>query len=234
MDFEDTTKYTSNFDIKELKDKLGFKVNEASDDEPFKVVIDNMSLYMNRNLPAGGYDLTLNTTMSNAFMDENVFGTTKKVAEVYYDTDNYDEVVKEDFVNIIIGEADTFVTKVEVPVGKDYIKAGDKVFKLDVSAYINSNNYTMLPVRAVAVALGIDNDAIVWNAETRTATIFYGSRIISMAVGADTMTVNGTTIPTTTDVEVVNGRMFIPMRDLATAMNAKLNWDAVNRIATFN
>lgn len=234
MSFEDTTKYTSNFNIKDLKNKLGFKVDESSDDEAFKVVISNMSLYMDRNLPAGAYDLTLNTTMSNAFMDENVFGTTKKVSEVYYDTDSYDEVVKEDFVNIITGDADTFVTKVEVPVDKDYIKAGDKVFKLDVPAYINSNNYTMLPVRAVAVALGIDNDAIVWNAETRTATIFYGSRIISMTIDADTMTVNGTIIPTATSVEVVNGRMFIPMRDLATAMNAKLNWDAVNRIATFN
>ena len=92
----------------------------------------------------------------------------------------------------------------------------------------------MLPVRAVAIALGIDNNAIIWNAETHTATIFHGSRIISMTVGADVMTVNGTTIPTATSVEVVNNRMFIPMRDLATAMNAKLDWDAMTRTAYFN
>jgi hypothetical protein len=28
--------------------------------------------------------------------------------------------------------------------------------------------------------------------------------------------------------------MFIPMRDLATAMNAKLDWDPVTRTAYFN
>lgn len=234
MDFEDTTTYTSNFDIKEVKDKLGFKTKEASDDEPFKVTIGNMSLYMDRNLPAGGYDLVLNTTMSDAFMQEEVFGGTDKVAETYYDTANYDEVVKEDFVNIVTGDADTFITKVEVPIGKNYIKAGDTVITLDVPAYINTNNYTMLPVRAVAVALGINNDAIVWDNNTKTVTIFYGSRIITMAVGANTMTVNGTTVPTTACVEVKDGRMFIPMRDLATAMNAKLTWDAVNRTAIFN
>jgi hypothetical protein len=55
-----------------------------------------------------------------------------------------------------------------------------------------------------------------------------------MTVGADVMTVNGTAIPTATSVEVVNGRMFIPMRDLATAMNAKLDWDPVTRTAYFN
>lgn len=239
MSFEDTTKYNANFDVKELKslknDELGFKITEQSDEEPFKVVISDISLYMDRNLPAGGYDLIMNTTMSDAFMDASLFGSTKSISEELFDNaDEFDVVAKEDFVNIITGDADTFVTKVEVPVGKDYIKAGDKVFTLDVPAYINAKNYTMLPVRAVAIALGIDNDAIIWNAETHTATIFHGSRIISMTVGADVMTVNGTIIPTATSVEVVNGRMFIPMRDLATAMNAKLDWDAVNRVAIFN
>ncbi len=239
MSFEDTTKYDANFDVKELKslknDELGFKITEQSDEEPFKVVISDMSLYMDRNLPAGGYDLIMNTTMSDAFMDAPLFGAEKSISEeLFDDADEFDVVAKEDFVNIITGDADTFVTKVEVPVGKDYIKAGDKVFTLDVPAYINADNYTMLPVRAVAIALGIDNDAIIWNAETHTATIFHGSRIISMTVGADVMTVNGTTIPTATSVEVVNGRMFIPMRDLATAMNAKLDWDPVTRTAYFN
>ena len=239
MSFEDTTTYESNFDVKELKslknDELGFKVAEVSDEEPFKVVIKNMSLYMDRNLPAGGYDLIMNTTMSDAFMDADLFGSTKSIGEeLFDDADEFDKVVKENFVNIITGDADTFVTRVEVPVGKDYIKAGDKVYALEVPAYINADNYTMLPVRAVAVALGIDNNAIIWNAETHTATIFHGSRIISMTVGVNVMTVNGTIIPTATSVEVVNGRMFIPMRDLATAMNAKLDWDPVTRTAYFN
>lgn len=239
MSFEDTTKYDANFDVKELKslknDELGFKITEQSDEEPFKVVISDMSLYMDRNLPAGGYDLIMNTTMSNAFMDAALFGSAKSIGEELFDSaDEFDVVAKEDFVNVITGDAGTFVTKVEVPVGKDYIKAGDKVFTLDVPAYINADNYTMLPVRAVAIALGIDNDAIIWNAETHTATIFHGSRIISMTVGADVMTVNSTTIPTATSVKVVNGRMFIPMRDLATAMNAKLDWDAATKTAYFN
>ena len=231
--FEDTEKYVSNFDIKERSGStVGFVTKEQSDEEPFKVEIKDLSVYMERNLPAGGYDLIVQTNIDKELMSEEIFGSDKIYDDVC-DMDNWNEKF-ENFVNIVTGDADTFVTKVEVPVGKDYIKAGDKVFTLDVPAYINAENYTMLPVRAVAVALGIDNNAIIWNAETHTATIFYGSRIISMTVGADVMTVNGTTIPTATSVEIVNGRMFIPMRDLATAMNAKLDWDPVTRTAYFN
>lgn len=230
--FEDTEKYISNFDVKEnSKSAVGFTVKEQSDEEPFKVEIKDLSVYMDRNLPAGGYDLEVLTSIDDKLFEEKLLSKDNKT---YDDVIDEDKIVIENFINIVTGDADTFVTKVEVPVGKDYIKAGDKVFALDVPAYINAENYTMLPVRAVAVALGIDNDAIIWNAETHTATIFYGSRIISMTVGADVMTVNGTTIPTATSVEVINGRMFIPMRDLATAMNARLDWDPVTRTAYFN
>lgn len=230
--FENTEKYISNFDVKEnSKSTVGFTVKEQSDEEPFKVEIKDLSVYMDRNLPAGGYDLEVLTSIDDKLFEEKLLSKDNKT---YDDVIDKDKIVIENFINIVTGDADTFVTKVEVPVGKNYIKAGDKVFTLDVPAYINAENYTMLPVRAVALALGIDNDAIIWNAEAHTATIFYGSRIISMTVGADVMTVNGTTIPTATSVEVVNGRMFIPMRDLATAMNAKLDWDPVIRTAYFN
>jgi hypothetical protein len=135
MSFEDTTKYDANFDVKELKslknDELGFKIAEQSDEEPFKVVISDMSLYMDRNLPAGGYDLIMNTTMSDAFMDATLFGTTKSIGEELFDgADEFDTVVKEDFVNVITGDADTFVTKVKnsisnIGIDKGYFQKGD-------------------------------------------------------------------------------------------------------------
>lgn len=235
MEFEDTTKYSSNFDIKEIKNVLGFKVEEESDNEPFKVTINDMSLFMDRNLPAGGYDLMLNTTMSDSFMKETLLGTTDTIADVHYDKDVYNEVIKKAFVNVITGSKDKFVTKVIVPIGKDYIYSGEKMINIDTPAYINKDNYTMLPVRAVANALGISNENVRWDNDTDTVTIIYGNRIISMVVGTKEMKVNGSTIPTSTAVEVVNGRTFIPMRDLAAALGVKdMTWDSVNKVAQFN
>lgn len=239
MDFEDTEKYSANFDVKEINslknNELGFKITEESDEEAFEVKIENMSLYMNRNLPAGGYDLIMNSTMSEAYMNSTIFGSTEDLAEVIYDRDSFDEVIKENFVNIVIGEDNLYITKVIVPVGEKYIITGEEVITLDVPAYINADGYTMLPVRAVAQAFGISNEAIVWNNTAKTVTIFYGGRIITMTMGSEVMTVNGSTIPTASTIEVVDGRMFIPMRDLATALGAKsLTWDPVTKTACFN
>ena len=51
----------SEMEIKEYKDGLGFKVDEASDDEAAVVTISDIALYMGRNIAAGAYDLELST-----------------------------------------------------------------------------------------------------------------------------------------------------------------------------
>lgn len=146
--------------------------------------------------------------------------------------------VKEGFVNIVTAGKDkdnTFTTKVVVPVGEKYLIAGEEQVALDVPAYISADGYTMLPVRAVATALGINNSNVIWNQATKTVTIMYGQRIITMVAGQKVITVNGNTIPASATVQIKDGRTFLPMRDLATALNvADITWDAATKTATMN
>lgn len=249
-DFENDATYTvddkSDLEVKTIKDKLGFKIDKDSADDAATVTISNISLYMSRNLAAGAYDLQLNTTGSDAFMKqailappgENADETTVKYQ--YYDNDaHFDEVVKEGFVNIITAGRDkddaSFTKKVVVPVGEKYIIAGEEQVALDVPAYISAAGYTMLPVRAVATALGINNNNVLWNQASRTVTILYGQRIITMVAGQKVVTVNGNTIPASATVQIKDGRTFLPMRDLATALGVTdITWDAATKTATMN
>ena len=117
--------------------------------------------------------------------------------------------------------------------------SGETKVELDVAAYINAGNYTMLPIRAVAKALGIPNENVVWNGEARTATVMYGSKVITMTVGQKTMYINGAPVPTSSAVEIKEeggvGRAFLPMRDLGVALGvADITWDAATRTATLN
>ena len=122
-----------------------------------------------------------------------------------------------------------------VPVGENYILSGENKIELDVPAYINDAGYTMLPVRAVANALGIDKNAVLWDQPTRTVTIMYGQRIITMTYGQKVIYVNGSALPASSAVEIKDGRTFLPMRDLATALGVlDIQWDSVNRTATLN
>lgn len=251
-DFEDDATYTvddkSDLEVKTIKNKLGFKVDKESSDAA-TVTISNISLYMSRYLAAGAYDLKLDTNGSNAFMEQHVFGIDKddtsttgddrQVRYQYYNNDDtFGHVVKEGFVNIVTAGKDkdnTFTTKVVVPVGEKYLIAGEAQVALDVPAYISADGYTMLPVRAVATALGINNSNVIWNQATKTVTIMYGQRIITMVAGQKVITVNGNTIPASATVQIKDGRTFLPMRDLATALNvADITWDAATKTATMN
>ena len=257
--FEDDLTYTVNEESDmevDGEDKAAmFEVDEESDDEAAVVTISNISLYMSRNLPAGAYDLEMTkNTAIDAYVAEGIYAAEKheKACKddefgkhdcdsiVYIDdVTDYSDVVKEGWVNIVTAGRDaddaSFTTKVVVPVGEMYIVAGEQTVALDVPAYVSASGYTMLPVRAVAVALGILNNNVLWDQATKTVTILYGQRIITMTVGAKVINVNGSAIPASSSPEVVDGRTFLPMRDLATALGVTdITWDAATKTATLN
>ena len=257
MTFEDDATFTTNEDDSELevKDtgKLSFEVDVESDDEAGIVTISDIALYMSRSLPAGAYDLELGTTPGYMMMTTDALYTTEVGADgvAYYAADFADwdytagsfdselSVVKEAFINVVTAGRDqddaSFTKKVVVTIGANEIVAGEEVVALDVPAYINAAGYTMLPVRAVAVALGIHNNNVIWDQATKTVTILYGQRIITMAAGSKVINVNGSAIPASAAVEIVNGRTFLGLRDLATALGVvDITWDAATQTATLN
>ncbi|MGN1230862.1 MAG: copper amine oxidase N-terminal domain-containing protein, partial [Anaerotignum sp.] len=254
--FEDDMVYTVNEDESGMEitgedDYLEFEVDEESDDEAAVVTISNISLYMSRNLAAGSYDLTIYSNAYDEYNKEVLFApdthtdwdahvNAKCDDECFVDdVCDYSDVVKEGFINIITAGRDqddaSFTKKVVVPVGENYIVAGEETVTLDVPAYISAAGYTMLPVRAVAVALGINNNNVLWDQATKTVTILYGQRIITMSAGQKVVYVNGSAIPASASVEIKDGRTFLPMRDLATALGVTdITWDAATKTATLN
>ena len=260
MTFEDDATYTvddkSDLEVKALKGtKMGFKVTDESSDTAAAVTISDVSLYMSRSIAAGAYDLDLMTAPGQKMLTEEALctasddGEAKKAGEYYvadvidmkYDKGWEDKfyTVKEGFINVITAGRDqddaSFTKKVVVPVGEKYLIAGEEQVALDVPAYISAAGYTMLPVRAVATALGINNNNVLWNQASKTVTILYGQRIITMVAGQKVVTVNGNTIPASASVQIKDGRTFLPMRDLATALGVTdITWDAATKTATMN
>ena len=266
IDFDDDAKVTvdskSGLKVKDVKTTKGvvtFKVDSKSDDKPAEVTVSGLTLFMDRNLPAGAYDLDVysskmlgadngsrdtvadqkGTIEDKGFLSQDILGksTTKRVVADVND-DFYSTTAKAGFVNIITAgreDTDSFTTKVVVPVGEKYIVSGENKVEIDVPAYINANGYTMLPLRAVAVALGINTNNVLWDQNTRTATIMYGSKIINMTYGQKVVYVNGAMIPATASVEIKDNRMFLGMRDLGNALGVTdITWDQATKTATLN
>ena len=226
-------------------DAVYFVVDSRSDDEPATVTISGLQLYMDRSLPAGAYDLEMvspemndpyeSTVVLNGTKDK-VDGENRTIADINDDFVSY--TAKAGFVNIVTAgreDTDSFTTKVVVPVGESYLISGENKVEIPVPAYINAAGYTMLPLRAVAVALGINGNNVLWDQSTRTATVMYGSKIINMTYGQKVVYVNGAMIPATAAVEITNDRMFLGLRDLGNALGVTdITWDAATKTATLN
>lgn len=103
-------------------------------------------------------------------------------------------------------------------------------FKIgDINYYINGNEnqllaapyikdgYTMLPMRAIANIVGISNDSITYSDGTAVFSITDKIKL-EVTAGSSEYVVVGKKIAASTSAEIINGTMFLPMRDLANAM----------------
>ena len=238
-------------DIKAIDVKGGrvtITVDSESSKTPMKLKLSNVSLYLDRTLPAGDYALKLvsetetgadaNNTESAVMFETFIKDDTKTTKF------NVDEVVAiKDYVTVSTAGRDqgtTFTTEVKVTIDSTTLLVDGKEVTLDVPAYLSAEGWTMLPVRAVteALASASNSQPVDWIAgNPGTIMIYYGDKTVAMTLGSTTMYINGTPVPMSTAPVIVNDRAFLPMRDLGRALglsDSQIAWDAATRTATFN
>jgi hypothetical protein len=104
----------------------------------------------------------------------------------------------------------------------------------DVAPYLK-NDRTYLPVRYVATALGVADANIMWNEAEQSVVIIKGDRVVKLVIGSTNMMING--VPFGMDVapEIVDpGRTMLPLRWVAQALGADVQWDAATQTVTID
>ncbi len=236
---------------------INFTVNKASYKNPSTITIKDVKIGSTRSVPYGSYNLALSggaviNNYKSGLADDKQFtlsttGSKDTKELMYQNNTEYYEV--ENYVNVIT-ETGTFNQTVKVSVGEKTVLVGDQAYDMDVAPYIQaSSNSTMVPLRFVSVALGVDSsnvanpdasNKIAWDANTKTTTIYYGAgtgqKIIQFQAGSNIMVVDGTRIPMEYGVvaEIKDGRMFVPFRALGQALGVTVSWDADTRTAIYN
>ncbi len=259
MDFEDAGTYeVTSGDIEVdvaiedgVNDRAQLKVTVKDEStEASTITISGLELYLDRTLPVGGYALKniMNENGKSNILWEN--STTKKGSS---DENAYDYVPDEDtksnglfkysavtvndsYVDVITAARDqddsTTTRKIVITIGATTMAVGTDTVTLDTPAYINAENYTELPLRAVSEAFGA---TVGWDDASRTVTIMMGQRIVSMTIGSKTMYINGTPVAMNTAPEITNDRTFVPVRDLANALGiTKIDWNEASATVTLN
>lgn len=250
---DDNTEYVidgdmeiTDFDVKTVdgKSSIVFNIDKTSTTEPSSITLKNVKVGTTRSVPYGSFDLLV---FGEAVVSNYRENADKDKDLGFFDTN--DSYKFADYLTVKT-ETGTYDDVVKVTIGEKTILVNDEAVDMDVAPYIQAtSNSTMVPLRFVALALGVDSGSlsnpdesskVSWDPNTKTVTIFYGSganqKTIQFTAGSQYMVVNGTQVTMENGVvaEIKDGRMFVPFRAIGTALGISVGWDADTRTATYN
>ena len=92
----------------------------------------------------------------------------------------------------------------------------------DAKPFIDDNDRTQIPIRAVAEML---DSSVVWDGETETVKITNkNGDIVILTIDSDIITVNGENVKMDTTAIIKNERTYIPVRFVAEALGLMVKW----------
>ena len=89
------------------------------------------------------------------------------------------------------------------------------------TAPVQMNGRTLVPLRDIFEALGATVD---WNPAAQTILARQGGTVIGLAINNRTASVNGQAVTLDQAATLINGRTFVPLRFVAEATGASVNW----------
>ena len=95
-----------------------------------------------------------------------------------------------------------------------------KLLSFDVPPQI-INDRTLVPLRVIFEALGA---SVEWNDSTQTVTAARGNTTVSLQIGSNVLTKNGSPITLDVPAQLINDRTMVPARAVAEAFDAKVDW----------
>ncbi len=108
------------------------------------------------------------------------------------------------------------------------VSGREETRELDVAPFI-ANGRTYVPVRYLAYALGVPEQGVSWDGESRTVTLTLGSTVVKLTVDEKVLQLNGTARAMDVAPVIVDGRVFLPARFVAEAFGYKVNWIEATR-----
>jgi hypothetical protein len=185
-------------------------------------------------LTISGFAFDVDGTVPTGDMKLEIGGTS--IAKANTDVKPFEESLEiKNFIKVVSTSAAQKVEAAFTMSANTYVVNG-QVKVMDVAPYVSAEGRTMVPVRFLADALGLPEQALAFNVVDGkgVVTIIADSKVITLVNGEKTLTVNGATLPLTSAVTIKDGRTFTPVTEIATVLGMSANWDAATQTATFS
>lgn len=107
----------------------------------------------------------------------------------------------------------------------------DGILLHDAKATISETGRTLAPLRAVFESMGA---SVVYDSVNRSIIAQRGETEITLSIDADSAMVDGKLVSLDAPAQIIDGRTMVPLRFVAMAMGATVNWDEENRIVAIS
>lgn len=205
----------------------GFEVTiKEESTRPSTLVISGGEISVDRTVPDGNFYVKVGGPALSAFSSETLWNVLDQKHN------DIDALIEADF--IIVGELieEEVKNTASFVIGEMTYTINNQEKAMDAAPYLAEEGRTMLPVRYVADALGINPSNIIWDGDNKTVTII-SDKVVQVKLGSKEMIIDKVTIPMSTEPELKNNRVFLPVAEVARALGAEIDWDNTTKTATF-
>ncbi len=108
------------------------------------------------------------------------------------------------------------------------VNYNNSVIKFDKSV-LNIDGSTYFPMRELLNKLGVSDDNIHWDADTKSIAIYANNTITLFEINNKKIVENGEPYTSTTSPVIYNGSTYLPIRPVAKACGITVNYDATTR-----
>jgi hypothetical protein len=177
-----------------------------------------------------GIKLTVDRSVAEGAINASVKGNVVQTAGLFPAATSVGSVQVAQVVTPAPGEQKANVAFV---IGQTTYTANGVEQTMDVAPYIKDSR-TYMPLRYVAMALGVSEHNIMWDAVAQTATLIKGDKVVQVKIGSTVMLVNGVSINMDVAPEITSDRTMLPLRWIGQAFGADFTWDDATQTATMN
>lgn len=211
------------------RERVEITINALSD-KISTIKVSNLAVTLDRTVPEGDFELKLK---GNALVDKEIHSDTiisnDRIRVAYFA--GSDVSIPVVVANVITPASTEARATAVFTIDSTNYTLGNVARTMDVAPYIKDSR-TFMPVFFVAQALGVNENNIMWNANTKIVTIIKGDRVAQMQIGSKTLTVNGVSVQMDTAPEIKNGRTMLPIFFIGQALGADFEWDGDTRTVT--
>lgn len=134
---------------------------------------------------------------------------------------------------LVIRNVSVLLVSHEQPQPPIRVVVDGKEVRFDVVPYVDPiTNRTLVPMRAMFNALGVDNGNIAWDGAARRVTATRGQTTISLTIDQDVAFVNFAPVQLEQPAVIRADRTLVPLRFVSEQFGLKVDWNAQLRLIT--